>query len=269
MTAISINENEGLLALNNIVCETDFVAANEKFVYFTKLFANLILEHKDEIQKEDYDTLKIDKYFNNVDSEIKGLTINECVKYLISKTGENCQIKNLLLHKFNPENEVVGIYLHNTVGENIGKKAAFVILQSEGKMSENQRKKFKELADQVAMQIIASKPKYLNRSEISEEILHKESELIKEGIIAMTKDSSIQSKNDDTDYSSLSEEKLNKLINRKIENWIESNCLNEQEFVIIDHDAKNSNEKVINIVSKRSKNFGVINGKIKEFRSFL
>ena len=123
MTAISIDENEGLLALNNILCETDFVATNEKFVYFTKLFANLLLAHKKEIQKEDYDNIKIENIPNNeIDPEIKGLTITECLKYLISKTGENCQIKNLILHKFNPENEVVGVYLHNAAGVNIAKK---------------------------------------------------------------------------------------------------------------------------------------------------
>jgi len=269
MTAISINESEGYLALNNIVCETDFVATNEKFVNFTKLFANLLLAHKKEIQKEEYDIIKIDSYTNDIDPEIKGLTINECVKYLISKTGENCQIKNLIFHKFNPEKEVVGIYLHNSAGENIGKKASFVVLECEGKMSENQRKKFKELADQVAMQVIALKPNYLNKSDIPDEIIQKESNLIKEGIMAMTKDSSIQSKNDDTDYATLSEEKLCKLINRKIENWIEANCLNEQEFVIIDHDAKASHDKVSSVVAKRAKSFGVPNGKIKEFRSFI
>lgn len=272
MTAIAIDETNGLLALNNIVCETDFVATNEKFVYFTKLFANLLLQHKKEISQEDYDSLKIDTYKDNmdIDNEIKGLTINECVKYLISKTGENCQIKNLILHKFNPENEVVGIYLHNSAGKNIGKKASFVILQTDNlKMSENQRNKFKELADQVAMQVIACKPKYLNRSEIPEEILKKESDMIKEGLLAMKNDSTIVSKNDDTDYANMSEEKLNKMVNKKIENWIESNCLNEQEFVIIDHDAKQSHDKTLNVVGKRAKGFGVPNAKIKEFRSFI
>lgn len=269
MTAVSIDENSGLLALNNIVCETDFVATNEKFVFFTKLFADLLLKHKKPISIEDFDTIKIDDYVSDLDKEIKGLTINECVKYLISKTGENCQIKNLILQEFNPEREVVGIYLHNSAGHNIGKKAAFVILECDGKITENQKSKFKDLADKIAMQVIASKPKYLKRSDIPEDIIKNESDLIKEGIIAKTKDSSIISKNDDTDYSALSDDKLNKMINRKIENWIESNCLNEQEFVIIDHDAKSSNEKTGNVVTKRAKGFGVVNARIKQFRSFI
>jgi len=253
-----------------MLCETDFVASNKMFVEFSKHFANFLLAHKSNIQDSDFVNLKMDQYIRDLNPELKGLTLNECLKYLISKTGENCQINTLFLTSYNPENEIAGIYLHNTVEETVGKKAAFVILKCDPgtKITENQRKKLKELADQVAMQIIASKPRYLNKEDIPIEILKKESELIKEGILSKKADSSIVSKNDDTDYQNMPEEKLNKLIEKKIQNWIENSCLNEQEFVIIDHDAKASHDKTGAIVAKRGKNIGIGNLKIKEFKSF-
>jgi len=253
-----------------MLCETDFVATNKMFVDFAKYFANYLLEHKKNLEETDFVNLTLDKYVSNIDPELKGLTLNECLKYLISKTGENCQIKNLIFTKYNPENEIAGIYLHNTVEETVGKKASFVILQcDEGiKITDNQRKKLKELADQVAMQIIASKPKYLNKEDIPVDVLKKESEMIKEGIYALKNDNSIKSKNDDTDYQNMSEDQLNKLVEKKIKNWVDNACLNEQEFVIVDHDAKASHEKVGAIVAKRAKSFGISNLKIKEFKSF-
>ncbi len=205
-----------------------------------------------------------------IDSELKGLNLSECLKYLISKTGENCQVKTLSLTKYNPEHEVAGTYVHNALEASVGKKAALVVLQCEAgtKITENQRNKLKELADQVAMQIVAAKPKYLNKEDIPVEVLQKESDLIKEGILAKRADSSIVSKNDDTDYQNMSEEKLNDLISKKIKNWVDSVCLNEQEFVIVDHDAKASHDKTAAIVAKRAKGFGIANLKIKEYKSF-
>lgn len=253
-----------------MLCETDFVACNKMFVDFTKHFANFLLSHKSNILEHDFPNFTLDKYLSNIDLELKGLTLNECLKYLISKTGENCQIKNLILLKYNPENEVAGTYLHNTIEATVGKKAALVVLQFDQgtKLTENQKNKLKDLADQVAMQIVASKPKYLNKEDIPSDVLKKESELLREGILAKKADSSIVSKNDDTDYQNMSDENLNKLIEKKIKNWVDSVCLNEQEFVIVDHDAKASHDKTITVLNKKAKALGIPNVRIKEFKSF-
>lgn len=253
-----------------MLCETDFVASNKMFVDFTKNFANFLLSHKSNIEETDFVNLTLDKHLPQIDAELKGLNLNEYLKYLISKTGENCQIKNLSLTKYNPEQEVAGTYLHNSLEDCVGKKAALVILQCDAgtKITENQRNKLKELADQVAMQIVASKPKYLNKEDIPIEVLKRESELIKEGIMTKKADSSIVSKNDDTDYQNMSDESLNNLINKKIKNWVESVCLNDQEFVIVDHEAKASHDKTAAVVAKRAKGFGIANLRIKEFKSF-
>ena len=234
---------------------------------FTKNFKNLIISHKKKIEQTEYNTLKLEDYIKDINTELKGLNINETLKYLISKTGENCQIKELSLTHYEKETEIAGVYLHNTLEESVGKKGSLVILKSESKFTENQRKKLQELADQIAMQIVASKPRYLNKEDIPKEILIIESSLIKEGIMNKKKDASIVSKNEDIDYN-LSEDKLNKLIEKKIENWIESVCLNEQEFVIVDHESKATHENVEKVLTKKAKSFGLSKVRIKEFRSF-
>ena len=109
------------------------------FVDFAKNFAKFLLVHKTNLEETDFVNLTLDKYLQNIDPELRGLTLNECLKYLISKTGENCQIKNLSLTRYTPENEVAGTYLHNSLEDTVGKKAALVVLQCEAgaKLTEN------------------------------------------------------------------------------------------------------------------------------------
>lgn len=270
ITVFSHNEVEGLIVLNNIVCETDFVASNKMFIDFAKILSDFVLCHKQNLTENDFSSLTLDKYLSDITPEMKNLNIKDAIKYIISKTGENCQIKNLIFTKYDHEKEFAGIYVHNSLEENVGKQGSYVILHCESnvKITENQRNKLKDFANKVAMQIIASKPRFLNKEDIPAEILQKESEIIKEGIIAKRNDTTVINKNDSTDYKNMPEDKLNKLIEKKIENWIESVCLNEQEFLIVDHDSKNNHEKVKDIVSKIGKQFGVPNVSIKEFKFY-
>lgn len=103
------------------------------------------------------------------------------------------------------------------------------------------------------MQVIASKPRYLNKEDIPEEVLENEKRILKEGII-----------NNNTNK----ELNIDKILNSKLNNFIEENILNEQLYVIIEHDVKDNKAKVKEIVAKKGKELGYPDLKISEFKYY-
>lgn len=55
------------------------------------------------------------------------MSLIDGLKHLISKTQENCKITTYNLYEYNPEHEVVGVYLHSSPAVDIGLKGAFVV----------------------------------------------------------------------------------------------------------------------------------------------
>ncbi|RMA97328.1 translation elongation factor Ts [Hydrogenothermus marinus] len=74
---------------------------------------------------------------------------------------------------------------------------------------------FKELANELALQIAAMKPKWVKREDVPEEIIAKEGEIAREAAIAEGKPEHIAEK--------IAEGKLNK--------FFQENCLLEQKFI--------------------------------------
>lgn len=74
---------------------------------------------------------------------------------------------------------------------------------------------FKELANELALQIAAMKPKWIKREDVPEEIITKEGEIAREAAIAEGKPEHIAEK--------IAEGKLNK--------FFQENCLLEQKFI--------------------------------------
>ena len=106
------------------------------------------------------------------------------------------------------------------------------------------------------MQVVASRPKYLNKNDVPKDVLEHETKIIKDGILD---DKETMSKNVD----------VNKIVNSKVNNWYGENVLNEQQFVIVEHDSKDSKLKVADVVSKKGKELGIDDLKIKEFKLLI
>ncbi len=141
------NAKEGLIALakaeNKISavvlnCETDFVALNEDFIKTIAEFAEKLL------------SADSDEFKAWADEKIK----NE----LIVKIGENIQLGDFAVLS----GKVLGSYLHSN------KKAAGVVVLSGGSA---------ELANDIAMQIVAMAPKWVKPEDVPADVLEKEKEI--------------------------------------------------------------------------------------------
>ncbi len=110
-----------------------------------------------------------------------GISVMQCRKALEEAGGDMDKALIILKKKRSEAAEkksdrelgagAVGVYIHNT-----NEVAAMVLLASETDfVSKNEE--FVSLAKEIAMQVAAQNPKFINRSEVSEEILNKAKEI--------------------------------------------------------------------------------------------
>lgn len=167
--------------------ETDFVAKNEEFKNLVNIIADTILKAGD---------------VKNVDEANKltyeGKTIEELVVDKTATIGEKLSFRRFeVLEKDN--DQVFGTYSH--MG---GKIVSLVVLSKDN-----------ELAKDIAMQIAAMRPLYLDRTEVPAEVLEKEKTILKE-----------QAENEGMDAS-----KIEMVVNGRINKYYEEVCLVDQGFI--------------------------------------
>lgn len=134
--------------------ETDFVARDQSFIDFAKAVAQTAWANK----ISDVHALSTQPVQGQAEQTIAGVC-----QSLISKVGENVQIRRLVFSKplANPAAQTVGIYRH---GEKIG---VIVELDCDNK----------ELAKDLAMHIAANRPLVIAPEDVPAELLEKEKEI--------------------------------------------------------------------------------------------
>ena len=199
-----------------INAETDFVAKNAEFQAFVDTCAKTVAE----ANPADVDALNACKA---VDSD---MTIAELTTEKIQTIGENIKIRRFVRY----EGEVA-TYIH--AGGNIGVMVK-VDTDKEG---------FEEYGKDVAMQIAAANPTYLNESEVPAEVLEKEKEILKVQAINEGKPEAI----------------AEKMVQGRIKKFYKENCLIDQEFI------KDGDQTIKSYTEAKAKELG---GKI-EIVSFV
>ncbi|MDP8203454.1 MAG: translation elongation factor Ts [Candidatus Tenebribacter mawsonii] len=185
--AISADEKQAALVEFN--SETDFVAKNEEFKGFGNLLTKLVLEN-DLKNVEELNTFEID-----------GSTIDTILKGMIAKIGENMNIRRFAKVT---SDDFVSTYLH--MGGKIG-----VLLHMKGDVTEENKTKAKD----VAMHVAAMAPDFLDKSEVTQEILDKERAILKAQLIEQGKPEKI----------------IDNILIGKMNKFFEENCLLQQKFV--------------------------------------
>ncbi len=131
-------------ALAEVLCETDFVARNEKFTNYGSELINRI----------------VGSYSGNGDvSEQVGDLERDKVIALVAVTGENMQVRRVLRWEGGP----FAFYLH--MGGRIG-----VMVEAEGEASQ-------ELLNDICMHVAAFNPQYVTADQISPAAVEKEKEI--------------------------------------------------------------------------------------------
>ena len=183
-TAKISGNNAVLVEVNS---ETDFVAKNPEFVSLVDSVATAIL-NSDVKNIEEAMKLKADE-----------TTIEEMITQKIATIGEKLSFRRFeLLEK--EENQVFGTYSH--MG---GRIVTLAVLEGNNE----------EVAKDVAMQIAAMRPLYLDKDSVPEERIEKERAILTE-----------QAENEGLDS-----DKLPMIVNGRLNKFFEEVCLLDQGFV--------------------------------------
>lgn len=185
LATAKINGNDAVLVEVN--SETDFVAKNPEFVSLVDGIANVILDKKPANMEE---AMKL---------ELDGTSIEEAIVNKTATIGEKLSFRRFgLVEK--TDNQVFGTYFH--MG---GKIVTLALLEGNDT----------EVAKDIAMQIAAMRPLYLDRESVPEERIQKEREILTE-----------QAENEGLDSN-----KLPMIVNGRLNKFFEEICLVDQGFV--------------------------------------
>lgn len=213
-TLVSADEKNAVAVEVN--AETDFVAKNEKFQEYVAQVAEQAME----TEAADIEAFLAEPWKFDTTK-----TVQEALAGQISVIGENMNIRRFT--KVNEPNGFVSSYTH--MGGKIG-----VLVDVETDVVNDA---VKEMAKNIAMQIAALNPKYTNRSEVSEEFIAHEKEILL-----------AQIKNDPKE-SSKPEKVIEGMVNGRINKEMKEICLLDQVYVKAD-DGKQAVAKYVEEVAK-------------------
>ncbi len=193
-TVCAIVEN-GVGVVVELNAETDFVAGGEEFKALALEVAKIIASEN----PADLDALL--KCAKN------GQTVEEMVQELFLKVRENIKVRRFVRY----EGKVVS-YVH--AGGKIG-----VMVKFDGDVDAADAE-FIAIGKNVAMQIAAMNPAYLDEASVPASVLDKEKEIL---IAQMKEDPKMANKPDAV---------LGKIVEGKVGKYYKENCLVEQQFVM-------------------------------------
>lgn len=188
-------------------CETDFVAKTDEF----KDLVNGIAKHVAAIKPADLETLSA--------SELDGQTVAALVTEKIAKIGENISLRRFTCFE---TDGIIASYIH------AGGKIVTLVEIKGGDA---------ELAKDIAMQVAAANPAYLNRTQVPSAELQHEKEVLTE-----------QARNEGKP-----EKIIEKMVEGRIEKYYKEVCLVDQPFIKGDDESvsgllKKANAEVVRFV---------------------
>ncbi len=188
-----IQNNTGVVVEVN--SETDFVAKNAEFVNYV----NEVATHCTSTNANSTEELLAEKWYLD-----NSLTVQEALSSKIAIIGENLTIRRFA-KMTQEDNSVLISYIHAG-----GKVAVLLKLETEASAE-----KVEEAGKNICMQIAAMNPKFVNRSEVSEEFIEGEREILKQQALNEGKPADI----------------VDKMIVGRLNKMLKEFCLVDQEYV--------------------------------------
>merc|ERR1712146_234333 len=177
LIGICVNDENTRASVVEVNSETDFVARNVDFQKYVVDVASSVLgsieksEASSELSMESTTILTI-PYLGD-----ESKSIENALADAVAKIRENISIKRASV--IDVSNGILGIYIHNAMGEQLGAQAAIVALKSEStplvNVSVERKIELETIAKKLAMHIVAAKPLYLSTSSVPNEIIEKKS----------------------------------------------------------------------------------------------
>ncbi|MDZ7766549.1 MAG: translation elongation factor Ts [Melioribacteraceae bacterium] len=221
LTRLSDDNKRGIIIEVN--CETDFVANSDDFVNF----ANNVLEVVDEHEPENVEAL--------LALEKDGTKIENMLTELLGKIGEKIEVSRFAIEKV--DDGALVDYVHH--GSKLG-----VLVRAENVKDEGKEEIINIIKD-VAMQIAAMNPSYIDREQVPSEVIEKEKEIYKEVAQKEGKPEHI----------------LDKIAEGKLNKYYEENCLVDQAYI------KDNSKSVSDLIDEYNKKYSS-ETKITRFHRF-
>lgn len=211
----TVNEDGKIAAIVEVNSETDFVAKNEKF----REYVAAVAEQVKKTSAADIDAFLAEPWALDT-----AKTVKEELSSQIAVIGENMNIRRF--KKVVAENGFVEAYIHG--GGRIG-----VLVEMDCAVYNDAAR---EVAKNVAMQVAALNPKYVNETEISADFIAHEREIIKAQTL--------------NENSGKPENILEKMIDGRLKKELKEMCLVDQLYV------KDGNLTVQKYLDEASKELG-------------
>ncbi len=213
---VKVAVKDNAAAIVEVNSETDFVAKNEKFQTYVAKVADQALA----TNAADIDAFLEEAWVEDPSKAVKDVLVEQ-----VAVIGENLKIRRF--EKVTAENGCVVDYIHG--GGRIG-----VVVVAESAVVNDA---VKEAMKNIAMQIAALNPKYIDRSEVSEEYIAHEKEILRAQI------------QNDPKESQKPEKVINGMIEGRVNKELKEICLVDQVYVKAE-DGKQTVAKYLEEVSK-------------------
>ena len=175
--------------------ETDFVAKNDKFVAFVKDVTKVIMEQN----PADVEAL--------MNCKMGDETVDQALKELILVIKENIKVRRFVRYE-----GVCSAYVH-------GGGTHGILVNFETTNGIEAKDEFTAYGKDIAMQVAAANPGYVDEASVPAEVVAKEKEIM---LVQMSQDPKNANKPENVKQ---------KMIEGKIKKFFKENCLVDQEFV--------------------------------------
>jgi elongation factor Ts len=175
--------------------ETDFVARNDLFQGLVKMIAQVALG-----VGADVATIKAAK--------VGSITIDEAIAESVAKIGENMTLRRAAA--LSVGQGVVASYVHNSVGDGLGKIGVLVGLESSGKADE-----LAAFGRMVAMHVAAANPLALDAQALDPTVVAREKDILAEKFREQGKPANV----------------IDKIVESGLKTFYKENCLVDQAFI--------------------------------------
>jgi elongation factor Ts len=199
LIGVMLGGTKGVLVEVN--SETDFVARNDLFQGLVKMIAQVALGVGSDVA-----TIKAAK--------VGSITIDEAIAESVAKIGENMTLRRA--DSLSVGQGVVASYVHNAVGDGLGKIGVLVALESSGKADE-----LAAFGKQVAMHVAAANPLALDAKGLDPAVVAREKDILAEKFRQQGKPDNV----------------IEKIVESGLKTFYKEACLVDQAFI---HDPSKS-----------------------------
>jgi elongation factor Ts len=213
LIGVYVSEDKKTGAMVELNCETDFVASNKDFVALT----NSIAQHIAATSAQGIESLMQKRYIEDA-----SLSVNDAITRFVAKFGENISLSRFI--RLSTKTGMIRSYVHN--GSKIGTLVELVCKKTDQALEVT--------AKEVALQVAATNPLFLNRDSADQGAIEQERQSYKNQALSEGRPAHV----------------IDKIVMGKLDKYYKKNCLIEQSWI------KNEDMTIADFLKESSEKLG-------------